>query len=187
MSHSILNRAVRSGGLMTLMALLTPLAHATDPADNKLLDLLSGQNLAVSADPQVVILGGADAALSRGAWSEEAVAAFTSTFGYQPVVLPLTYKLKQQPAKKEDDDKHVNRVEADFNHTPENAIYYVYVNIPETGDIRGVVLPPLEGMLTDDFQAQLNAEGYAALPEDYLQLWRVQLGLAPSRFSGGYL
>lgn len=187
MKHPTLNRAVRPAMLIALTALLTPPAHASDPADNRLLALLSNQNLAVSADPQVVILGGADAALSRGAWSEEAVAAFTSTYGYQPVALPLTYKLPQQPAKKDQNDEHAKPVEADFNHVPENAIYYVYVNVPESGDIRSVVVPPLEAMLTDDFQTQLTDEGFAVLPEDYLQLWRVQLGLVPARFSGGYL
>ncbi|WP_111493560.1 MULTISPECIES: hypothetical protein [Marinobacter] len=161
------------------------LASQVAQADEPLLDLLAEQPLKVSPDPAVLILGGADAALSQGPWSEGDVLAFSQAHGYRPTVLPLTHVAARETADGEAAEEDSDQ--ANFYRADPQVAYYLYVNLPPEAGGRERLAPALGDLLEPAFQNRLADRGFATLPEVYRQLWRVRLGQQPPRYDNGYL
>lgn len=172
--------------LLLGVILVSPLVLADGMPRDKLVSVLAAQDVVAATDPEVVILGGADVALSQGPWSEENVQAFTQTYGYRPTVLPLTH-IQSTTDDTADDGGKPRRPVADFYQADARSAYYLYANLPTTGALQQRVQEKLKNLMTDEFQDRLSEEGFTALPDVYQQLWRVRLGVVPPRYTGGYL
>lgn len=166
-----------------ILLLLAPLAQSANSHHQRLLELAEGAGLSITDDPDVLILGGADVALSLGPWSESQVHAFSEHHGYRPTMLPLTYAALAP----EERDTSDSRRYANFYRVAPQQSYYLYVNLPQEGDWRENLGQQCAGLLDDDFQDQLVDDGFARLPPVNRQLWLVRLGVEPPVVKGGYL
>lgn len=157
------------------LALFGQLLSAQENSTETLLEMLVDQGLVIVDDPEIMLLGAADGTLSQGIWSEENVTAFNIRFGYQPTVLPLTRKSDTNT----DDETYAN--------TDPNSVYYLYINLSDNGGLSDFLRSALSEVADPAFQDRLEEKGFSKLPEQYIQLWRVKLGLVEPRFNSGYL
>ena len=154
------------------LAFCTQMLSAQESPTNTLIELITDQGLIVVNDPEIMLLGAADGIISEGIWSEENVIAFNLHFGYKPTALPLT---------------RITDKNTTFNNAKPESIYYLYMNIAEQGELSEFLRSALGELTNVTFQSQLEEKGFTKLPKEYLQLWRVKLGLAEPRFTNGYL
>ena len=136
-----------------------------------LVSLLANQNLSVATTPDALLSGRANIALSQGVWQEPQVLAFKRKYGYLPTVLPLTITKQEGVVKA-------------FDAT---AGFYLVVNFPAQGEVRESLAQQLQGLLGDDFQAQLDKGNYQALSSNLKTMWKIKLGVAEPMFTHGYL
>jgi len=172
--------------LVMMLCLAVPVAHANESDREHLATMITASGLSVTTDADVLILGGADAALSHGPWDEAQTHAFIEHYGYRPTMLPLTARLLD-PGMDKGVEQQKGPQYVNFFQSHPDQTYYLYVNLPEEGDWRTNLGQQYEELTAPAFQDRLVESGFGRLAPVNRQLWRARLGLAAPVVPGGYL
>lgn len=65
-------------------------------------------------------------------------------------------------------------------------VFYLYVSLPSDEKKRQELSDALIVLFEDDFQNDFEDEGFVRLPQVFIPLWKVRLGLSEPHFPGGY-
>ncbi len=65
-------------------------------------------------------------------------------------------------------------------------VFYLYVNMPADEQEKQQMIDMLSALFEDDFQGKLVDNSFVRLPQSFITLWKVRLGLIQPQYPGGY-